>query len=136
MESKLREQRHRAHDHNGDAHEVLKGALGGPALRVLLVDDNADDRALAARELRREIPNVQIVEAGDGTALRDALESGSFDALVTAEEERYKKLFETIPVALFKCSQSGQILEANPAFALLAGFSHPRELRGKRFSEL
>jgi PAS domain S-box-containing protein len=214
VEPKLREQRHRALEHKRvNDPDTIKGVLGGSCVRVLLVDDNADDRALVARELRQEIPNLQIVEAADRSSFRQALESGSFDALVTDYQLRwthglnvlasvrarwpdlpavmftgtgseeaavdamragvvdyvlkepryyprlrasvkralqwhdhdrvhfdgeasYKELFDTLPIALFKCASDGRILEANSAFAELVGFRGAGELVGRGFSQL
>jgi len=51
--------------------------------RVLLVDSNTDDRALAALLLRRELPDVEIEEVGDGMALADRLPLGGLAAVVT-----------------------------------------------------
>ncbi len=51
--------------------------------RVLLVDSNTDDRALAALLLRRELPEIDIEEVGDGMALADRLPLGGFAAVVT-----------------------------------------------------
>ena len=51
--------------------------------RVLLVDSNSDDRALAALLLRRELPDVDVEEVGDGMALADRLPLGGFAAIVT-----------------------------------------------------
>ena len=51
--------------------------------RVLLVDSNSDDRALASLLLRRELPEVEIEEVGDGMALADRLPLGGFAAIVT-----------------------------------------------------
>lgn len=52
-------------------------------LRVLLVDSNNDDRALAALVLRRELPDVEVEEVGDGMVLADRLPTGGFAAVVT-----------------------------------------------------
>jgi PAS domain S-box-containing protein len=52
-------------------------------LRILLVDDNPGDRLLAAREVRRELPEARIVEVGDRQGFFAALEAGEFDAVVT-----------------------------------------------------
>jgi len=213
MESKLRERRHRAEEQKRPDQPVVKGGLGGTSIRVLLVDDNAGERALVSHQLRTEIPNLQIVEAGDQPSFAAALERGAFDALVTdyhlgwtdglrvlasvnerwpdvpvvmftgtgneevaveamkagvfdyvlkepksyprlraaikaaledreskrkrtAAEIRYKELFDTVPVALFKCTPHGQILDANPAFSLLIGTRDRRELIGRKFSDL
>jgi PAS domain S-box-containing protein len=49
----------------------------------LLVDSNTDDRALAALLLRRELPDVEIEEVGDGMVLADRLSLGGFAVVVT-----------------------------------------------------
>jgi two-component sensor histidine kinase/CheY-like chemotaxis protein len=46
------------------------------ALRILLVDDNPQDRALAAREIRRDHPKAAFIEAGTRAALEAALGAG------------------------------------------------------------
>jgi len=51
--------------------------------RILLVDSNTDDRALAALLLRRELPDVEIEEVGDGMVLADRLSLGGFAVVVT-----------------------------------------------------
>ena len=42
-------------------------------MRVLLVDDNRDDRALVARGLRAQHPDLETVEVADADALTVAL---------------------------------------------------------------
>lgn len=60
-----------------------------PSLDILLIDDNPDDRALALRELRREFPDVQVHEIGDGKALTLAMESGDCDLVITDYQLRW-----------------------------------------------
>jgi PAS domain S-box-containing protein len=193
--------------------EVAPSAEPGPELvRVLIVDDNSDDRALAARELRREIPNVFITEAANETAFEQAFAAGNYDAIITdyqllwsnglkllerfkrrwpdvpvimftgsgseevavqamktgvhdyvlkaprhfgklrtsvhmalqlrarnralAEaERRYKMLFDTVPVGLFRCTPSGKILDANPALASILGIRDRKQLLEGSFSD-
>jgi signal transduction histidine kinase len=52
-------------------------------LRLLLIDDNPDDRLLAHRALSREIPDLEIREIGSRAALEAALAAGDFDTVVT-----------------------------------------------------
>ena len=59
----------------------------GP-LRVVIVDDNPDDRALARRELAREWPDVEVVEAGDAEALDRALD-GAPELVITDSSLRF-----------------------------------------------
>jgi signal transduction histidine kinase len=58
--------------------------MGDPAVvRVLLADDNPDDRFLVARQLRSEFEAVAIVEAGTPDAFRDAFPPPPYDLVVT-----------------------------------------------------
>ena len=52
-------------------------------LRLLLVDDNPDDRFLITRELHREFSEVHIVEVTETTSLNQILEQGNFDLVIT-----------------------------------------------------
>ncbi len=56
--------------------------MTGPP-RILFIDDDPDDRALALSLLRSFLPDVSIAEAGDGVAFAEALARGAFDAVVT-----------------------------------------------------
>ncbi|MEX2220677.1 MAG: response regulator [Candidatus Rokuibacteriota bacterium] len=51
--------------------------------RILLVDDNPDDRLLIRRALTREFPDLTITEVGDPEALARAIEDGPFDLVIT-----------------------------------------------------
>ena len=51
--------------------------------RILLVDDNPDDRTLIRRALVREFPELEILEVGDPERLARALEDGPFDLVIT-----------------------------------------------------
>ncbi|MCX6348234.1 MAG: response regulator, partial [Candidatus Aureabacteria bacterium] len=52
-------------------------------LRILLLDDNPDDRALVVRTLSGEFPGVGIVEAIDAASLERVLAAGGFDLVIT-----------------------------------------------------
>lgn len=45
-------------------------------------------------------------------------------------EDRFRRLFETLPVGVFQTRPDGTILEANPALAELLGYPDPDALRG------
>ena len=84
--------------------------------RVLLVDSNSDDRALAALVLRRELPDVEVEEVADGMVLADRLPVGGFAAVVTEYRlewgdglqvlETVKSLSPDCPVVLFASAGS------------------------------
>jgi PAS domain S-box-containing protein len=182
-------------------------------VRILLVDDSADDRALARRELQREIPNLEITEAAEENEFEEAFAAGNFDLIITdyqllwsdglkvlerlkrrwplvpvimftgsgseeiavqamrtgvhdyvlkspkhyarvrsavhlalkvgaqnrelaRAETRYKNLFDTVPVGLFRCSPTGQIFDANPALAAILGLRDRQHLLSMNFADL
>ena len=51
--------------------------------RLLLIDDNLDDRVFVRRVLTREIDALEVQEAGDAKTLALALEAGPFDLVIT-----------------------------------------------------
>lgn len=214
MESKLRENRHRTVERKTtELPDSIEGFSGGAPYRVLHVDDNPDDRALVARELQRDLPELSVVEVGDSQSLERALTDGQYDLVITdyelfwsnglkilerlhreapdvpvvmftgsgneevaveamkagvedyilktprhfdrlrsavrqaltrlehsrqlsRAEARYKHLFDTVPVGLFRCTPKGQIQDANPAFVAMTGFPSRDELLRKTFAEL
>ena len=57
-------------------------------VRVLLIDDNPDDRLLALRELRREFPHIQALEIGNARELAIGLDT-NYDLVVTDFQLRW-----------------------------------------------
>src|SRR5438093_8355365 len=70
-------------------HDPSKGGTTTDPIRVLLVDDNPEDRALAIRELRRDFPDAQIIEITDAKHLELALDSGRPDLVITDYQLRW-----------------------------------------------
>ena len=80
-------------------------------VRVLLIDDNPDDRALLIRVLQREIAGVIVHEVYDAATFEQALEQGSFDIVITdfrlgwidgvSVLKRIKSKFVDKPVIMF-----------------------------------
>jgi two-component sensor histidine kinase/CheY-like chemotaxis protein len=54
-----------------------------PLVRLLLVDDNEDDRTLAKRELARAYPQLQVIEARDEIEFQGVLDHGGADLVIT-----------------------------------------------------
>ncbi|MBD2104062.1 ATP-binding protein [Leptolyngbya sp. FACHB-261] len=52
-------------------------------VRILLIDDNPDDRALAIRELGRELPGLQVQQITEASSFDQALEADDFDLVIT-----------------------------------------------------
>lgn len=213
MESNLREQRHFGNDESSPLATAVRGYSGGTSVRLLLVDDSPVDRDIVTRELKRDFPELAIIEAANETALEGALAEGSFDLVITdfrlfwgdgldvireikrqspeipvimftgtgneevaveamklgvhdyvlkdaaryerlrasvrsaldrreeakrlaLAEAKYAELFDTVPVGLFKCTPSGKILDANPAFVAMTGFAEKRDLLANDFTNL
>jgi PAS domain S-box-containing protein len=184
-----------------------------PQLRLLLVDDNPDDRDLVARSLRPDFGESEILHAYDATSFSAALDGPPCDVVITdfhlrwtdglatlraskerwpltpvimftgtgneeiaveamkaglddyvvkapqhfarltaathtvlnrsrerrelgAAEARYRNLFTGVPVGLFSLSPRGDILDANPAFAQMAGFPNAIALQSINFGDL
>jgi len=52
-------------------------------LRILLIDDNPQDRLIATRELKQAFRDLEIQSIADSQALEQALTVGNFDLVVT-----------------------------------------------------
>ncbi len=88
-------------------------------LRLLLVDDNPDDRMLALRALQREASNIRATEISDGEGLERALRQGGFDLVITDYQLRWsdgvqvlkqvKKLWPDCPVVMFTGTGSEEV---------------------------
>lgn len=168
-------------------------------LRILLIDDNPDDRTLVVRELRREFPNLQIDQVAETEGFNHALAEDNFDLVITdyqlrwtdgltvlrtiknhwpdcpvvmftatgseevaveamkaglndyvlksprhfsrlstavrlaleqaqqrqalkEAEDRYRSLFNSVPIGLYRATPAGQILDANPALIQMLGY--------------
>ena len=59
------------------------------ALRVLIIDDNADDRALVMRELGLEYLDLHVRQITEEQAFADALQGGNFDLVITDSHLRW-----------------------------------------------
>lgn len=86
---------------------------------VLLVDDDPDDRALIARELRGAFPGVRIVEATDEGSLERGLDATDIDVVVTDYAmswtdglevlRRVRGRFPFLPVVMFTGSGNEEV---------------------------
>jgi PAS domain S-box-containing protein len=180
--------------------------------RVLLVDDNEEDRRLARHTLASDSPDLVPLEISGPRDFARALDQASFDAVITdsclawstglavmaevrrrfpdvpvimftreateqgaaeglkaglddyvakspdqagrlpravraalrrSQERRvaqealtlHRKLFDGVPIGLYRCTPEGKILDANPALAQLMGCGDPRTLVGTHLVE-
>src|SRR5262252_6658587 len=56
------------------------------------------------------------------SAIRSALEDAARRRVGRESELRYQKLFEGVPVGLYRSTPTGQVLDANPALVRMLGF--------------
>ncbi|MDB5104934.1 MAG: response receiver sensor histidine kinase response regulator [Fibrobacteres bacterium] len=68
------------------------------AVKVLIIDDNSDDRALIIRAMRREFPVVEAVEAMDPPTLAQALEPADFDLAITDYQLNWSTGLQLLPI--------------------------------------
>ena len=87
--------------------------------RILLVDDNPDDRLLAIREIRQEFPTVEIQEALNWEDVYQAFDANQFDLLITDYElnwatgleilHQLKKRHPSCPTIMFTDSGTQEV---------------------------
>jgi DNA-binding response OmpR family regulator/anti-sigma regulatory factor (Ser/Thr protein kinase) len=93
--------------------------MAAQRVRILLVDDNPDDRQLAVRELARGLDDPDVTEAGDRAAFERALPGCPFDLVITDFQLKWgdgigvlravKGTCPDVPVVMFTASGSEEV---------------------------
>ena len=88
-------------------------------IRLLLLDDNPDDRVLAIRELQREFKDLQVEQITEAKGFNRALALGNFDLAITDYQMRWtdgiavlraiKARYSDRPVIMFTNTGSQEI---------------------------
>jgi len=88
-------------------------------LRVIMVDDNPDDRLLVIRELRRQFEHVEVEQIPAPAEWKRALEHGHYDLLITDYDLRWtngliifnqaRERWPDLPVIMFTGTGSEEI---------------------------
>jgi DNA-binding NtrC family response regulator len=91
-------------------------------LRIVLVDDSPDDRALVIRELQREFPALEVVQIIDNAGFSKVLAEATCDLVITDYRlhwttgleilRRVKTSLPTCPVLMFTATGSEEIAVA------------------------
>lgn len=113
-----------------DRHDVVR----------FLIDANSEREGRLRREVRIlagdgprtvDIGLAYIDDIDDGgfiLQLHDVTEQRATESALRESEARYRRFFEGHTVAMYRVRPSGEILEANHAMAMLAGYPHPKYL--------
>jgi len=135
-------------DHAGSREDALR-RLGAGDYNLCIVEDGpgSDDAASLLREARArgiKTPPVLMTArspASSGARFATVLSEAdrrryrAEDALLRSEE-RYRTLFDAVPVGLYRTASDRRILHANLAMAQMLGFSTVDELVGSDAIEL
>jgi PAS domain S-box-containing protein len=88
-------------------------------LRILLIDDNPQDRALAIRALEQEFADLQVKQVINAEDLEQALSAGQFDLVITDYQLRWsdgltvlkeiKTRYSDCPVVMFTNSGTEEV---------------------------
>ncbi|WP_225896403.1 response regulator [Amazonocrinis nigriterrae] len=65
-------------------------------LRILLIDDNPNDRLIAMRQLKREFVDLKVEEVAIAEELTQALQNGQFDLVITDYQLRWSNGLEVL----------------------------------------
>jgi PAS domain S-box-containing protein len=184
----------------------------GRSPRIVLVDDNPDDRRLTELAIRRELPTIETIEVTDEASFKAALD-GDFDLVITdyhlrwsdglrvlrsvkekwpdrpvvmftgsgseeiaveamrlglddyvlkgprraarlpaavrsairrseerqalaASQARYRELFDSVPIGLYRTTEDGRVLDSNVAMAQMLGFADADAFATQPWNEL
>lgn len=97
-------------------------------------------RVLAGDGPRSVKVGIAFVAADEDTGffmqLHDLTDLKVTEAALDETEQSYRTFFEDHTVAMYRSRPDGEIVEANHAFATMAGYPHPKYLLSLRASEL
>jgi len=89
----------------------IEGDVRDKDVKILIIDDNPDDRVLAIRELKKEFNELSVKEVINNSEFEKALDKGKFDLVITDYRLRWtdgleilkkiKSKYPNIPVIMF-----------------------------------
>ncbi|MBI2837313.1 MAG: response regulator [Acidobacteria bacterium] len=78
----------------------------------------------------------EAVKAEEGTELCLLAPSQHLEEVLRKGEDRYRELFDGVPVGLYRCTPAGQFLDVNVALVRLVGFETREELLAANAADL
>jgi len=111
-------------DYQGSLHGFLEQETISSFVIIPLVSRNGMTGALYVGSSEPDHFDDQAVDllTGLGRQLAIGIEKARLHQAVSASEERYRSLFDGVPVALFRSTPTGEILDVNQAAVELLGF--------------
>ena len=104
-----------------------------PALPVI-VFTGLDDEDTALKAVKSGAQDYLVKGRFDEysltRAIRYAVERQRAETSLRKSEERYRTLFNEMPVGVYRTGEDGRIQDANPALAVLFGYASPDEMVG------
>ncbi|MFN6570430.1 response regulator [Dendronalium sp. ChiSLP03b] len=82
-------------------------------LRILLIDDNPNDRLIAVRQLKREFADLKVEQVAIADELAQALERGQFDLVITDYQLRWSNGLEVLRAIKARCPDCPVIMFTN-----------------------
>lgn len=84
-----------------------------------------DDYVLKKQKHFVRLPNAVRLALARSRHLKDAIETNA----------RYRALYERVPIGLFSCTLNGNLIDANPAFLKMLGFSNLESITSINLAE-
>jgi diguanylate cyclase (GGDEF)-like protein/PAS domain S-box-containing protein len=111
-------------DYEGSAHGFLEQETISSFVVIPLVGQNGVAGALYVGSSEPDHFDDQAVDllVSIGRQLTIGIEQARLHQAVSASEERYRSLFDGVPVALFRSTPTGEIVDVNQAAVELLGF--------------
>jgi len=104
-----------------------------PALPVI-VFTGLDDEDVALKAVKAGAQDYLVKGRFDEylltRAIRYAVERHRAEVALHESEDRYRTLFNEMPVGVYRTGEDGRIQDANPALAVLFGYASPDEMVG------
>lgn len=127
--------------HGANGLEVLRKVKSlRPGLPVIMfTGTGSEEIAVEAMKSGLDDYVLKTSRTGEGrlrAAVQKALKMGQKQRELQEAESRFKTLFDTVPVGLFRCTPAGVILDANPALVSILGFEDRAGLVNATFPEL